>query len=88
VKQASKDQFGLKIKLPNGNVASRVLLVRIHDLGEMDKALYWLENTVNCGFINYPFMAEIDPFLENIRGEERFKKLLERVKYEWENFEV
>lgn len=26
--------------------------------------------------------------LENIRGEERFKKLMERVKNEWENFEV
>jgi TolB-like protein/lipopolysaccharide biosynthesis regulator YciM len=57
-------------------------------LGEVDKALYWLEKTINCGFINYPFMSEIDPFLENIRGEERFKKLMERVKYEWENFEV
>jgi len=32
VEQASKDRFGLKIKLPNGNVASRVLPVRIHDL--------------------------------------------------------
>jgi len=32
VEEASKDQFGLKVKLPNGNVASRVLPVRIHDL--------------------------------------------------------
>jgi len=30
--QASQDRFGLKIKLPNGNVASRILPVRIHDL--------------------------------------------------------
>lgn len=29
---ASQDQFGLKINLPNGNVASRILPVRIHDL--------------------------------------------------------
>jgi hypothetical protein len=28
------------------------------------------------------------PFLVNIRCEERFKKLLERVKYEWEHFEA
>ena len=33
-------------------------------------------------------LAEKDPFLENIRGEPRFKKLMERVKHEWENFEV
>ena len=32
VEQAAKDQFGLKVKLPNGNVASRVLPVRIYDL--------------------------------------------------------
>ena len=57
-------------------------------LGEKEKSLEFLENAVNRGFINYPLIAKIDPFLENIRGEERFKKLMERVKYEWENFEV
>jgi TolB-like protein/cytochrome c-type biogenesis protein CcmH/NrfG len=36
VKQASQDQFGLKVKLPNGNVANRVLPVRIHDLDNDD----------------------------------------------------
>jgi tetratricopeptide (TPR) repeat protein/Tfp pilus assembly protein PilE len=36
VEQASNDQFGLKVKLPNGNVASRVLPVRIHHLDVAD----------------------------------------------------
>jgi TolB-like protein/Flp pilus assembly protein TadD len=36
IEQASKDQFGLKVKLPNGNVASRVLPVRIYDLDTAD----------------------------------------------------
>ena len=36
VEQASKDPFGLKIKLPSGNVASRVLPVMIHDLDPED----------------------------------------------------
>ena len=36
VELASKDKFGLKVKLPNGNVASRVLPVRIHDLDKTD----------------------------------------------------
>jgi len=36
VEQASNDQFGLKVKLPNGNVASRVLPVQIHDLDNAD----------------------------------------------------
>jgi len=33
-------------------------------------------------------LADIDPFLANIRGEPRFQKLMQRVKYEWEHFEV
>jgi len=36
VDQASQDQFGLKVRLPNGNVASRVLPVQIHDLDSDD----------------------------------------------------
>ena len=56
-------------------------------LDQPNDALDWLENAINRGFYNYPFM-EVDPFLKNIRGEERFKKLMERVKYEWEHFEV
>ena len=56
-------------------------------LDQPNDALDWLENAINRGFYNYPFM-EVDPFLDNIRGEERFKKLMERVKYEWEHFEA
>src|SRR5512133_3657220 len=37
VEQASNDQFGLKVKLRSGNVASRILPVRIHDLDTGDK---------------------------------------------------
>jgi hypothetical protein len=36
VEQASKDQFGMKVKLPGGNVTNRVLPVRIHDLDNED----------------------------------------------------
>ncbi len=45
---ASKDQFGLKVKLPGGNTASRVLPVRIHDLDADDKKLV---ETVLGGFL-------------------------------------
>ena len=55
---------------------------------QKQEALEWQEIAIETGIINYPLLAENDPFLENIRGEERFKKLMERVKYEWENFEV
>ena len=55
---------------------------------EKEESLKWLENAVNRGFINYPLLSEQDKLLNNIRGEERFKKLMKRVKHEWENFEV
>jgi TolB-like protein len=40
VEQASNDQFGLKVKLPNGNVASRVLPIVIYDLDKHDIKLF------------------------------------------------
>ena len=36
VEQAARDQFGLKIKLPSGNVSIRVLPIRIYDLDPED----------------------------------------------------
>jgi Tfp pilus assembly protein PilF len=39
IEQASQDQLGLKVALPNGNVASRILPVRIHDLDNADLKL-------------------------------------------------
>jgi len=57
-------------------------------LGEKDQAPDWLENAVDRGFINDPLLAEKDPLLANIRNEPRFQKLMERVKCEWEHFEV
>jgi len=57
-------------------------------IGKEEKALESLETAVKNGRIDYPFLSERDPFLENIRGEDRFKKLMKRVKHEWENFEV
>jgi serine/threonine protein kinase len=57
-------------------------------IGETEMALNWLESAVDLGFVNYPFICELDPFLINIRSEPRFQKLMERVKTEWEYFEV
>jgi TolB-like protein len=48
IEMASQDQFGLKVKLPNGNVANRVLPIQIHELEADDKKL--LENELG-GFL-------------------------------------
>jgi non-specific serine/threonine protein kinase len=63
-------------------VASRLSLA-----GAEKEALDWLHNAVSRGFINYP-LFQCDPFLTNIRGTERFKKLMVKAKHEWEHFEV
>jgi hypothetical protein len=57
-------------------------------IDEKEKALDWLENAVSRGFVAYPFLNDHDPFLDNIRGEERFKIMMEKVKYAWETFKV
>jgi eukaryotic-like serine/threonine-protein kinase len=40
VRMATEDRFGFKIKLPHGNVANRVLPIRIHDLDLEDIKLF------------------------------------------------
>ena len=56
-------------------------------LGAKKEALDWLENAISRGFLDYRLMAHDFP-LDNIRGDERFKKLMERAKYESDHFEV
>ena len=56
-------------------------------LGEKEIVYMWMEHALDRDIINYTFWKGF-PFLENMRGEKRFKALLERIKYEWENFEI
>ena len=57
-------------------------------LDEKEKSMEWLENAVERGFFNYPFLNEFDPFLENIRTEKRFETLIKKVMKEWEQLGV
>jgi hypothetical protein len=42
-------------------------------INKKSDALNWLENSVDHGFVNYPFINDYDPLLKNISSEERFK---------------
>jgi tetratricopeptide (TPR) repeat protein len=73
--QSSHDQFGLKIPLPNGNVASRVLPVRIHEpdisdikLFEMvlGGALRGVDFIYKSVGVNRPLRASEDRPLDNL----------------------
>ena len=38
--------------------------------------------------INYPFLSEHDRYLDNVRGDARFREAMVRARREWERFEV
>src|SRR5258706_15519689 len=74
-KMASEDQFGRDIKLSNGNVASRILPIKIHDLDEEDRSLLEMElagvlRAVEFIFksqgVNRPLRATEDHTLDNL----------------------
>jgi tetratricopeptide (TPR) repeat protein len=47
-------------------------------------AVRWLRICMTRGFVNYPFLAERDPFLEPIRGDAAFQRLMGEVRQRWE----
>ena len=51
-------------------------------VGEKEKALDWLERWIDRGSFNYPMPAHGEP----LRGELRFRRLLDRIRPEWERF--
>jgi eukaryotic-like serine/threonine-protein kinase len=57
-------------------------------LNEREAALDWLEESVGLGFLNYPLVAMLDPFLENVRRESRFERLMIQMRERWEALEV
>ncbi len=57
-------------------------------LGHGSEALWWLENAMERGFLNYPMLHLWDPLLEPVRRDSRFLHLLGTVRERWENFQV
>ena len=57
-------------------------------IDEKPQALEWLENAIRRGFINFPFLAESAPFLNNVRDDSRYRQLMTKVKRQWNRFEM
>jgi tetratricopeptide (TPR) repeat protein/TolB-like protein len=75
IEQASNDQYGLKVKIPNGNIASRILPVRIHDLDTEDiklcesalgSVLRGVEFIYKSAGVNRPLRSLEEKPLENL----------------------
>ena len=51
-----------------------------------EQAMDWIENALDRGFFNYPFVAQQDPLLNNLRDTPQFNELLARMKTRWQAF--
>ena len=75
IDSASEDMFGLKIKLPNGNVANRVLPIRVYDLDNADiklceallgGALRSVEFIYKSAGVNRPLLSKEENLHDNL----------------------
>jgi eukaryotic-like serine/threonine-protein kinase len=57
-------------------------------IDEIPTSLEWLNIAVERGFINFPLLHHLDPFLQNVRGEPGFALLMQSTRQKWEAFEV
>lgn len=57
-------------------------------IDEIPTSLEWLTAAVEKGFINYPLLHHLDPFLQKVRGEPGFARLMQSTRQQWEAFEV
>src|SRR5664280_2014721 len=79
VEQASQDQFGLKVKLPGGNVANRILPIQIHDLTAEDRTL--LEKELGGVLRSIEFIYKESGVDKPLAPEDNEKKNLNNTKY-------
>ena len=55
-------------------------------VGETEKALYYLECAINWGFSNYQFLSQHNRFLKPLYGNPRFEELMLQAKEKQEKF--
>jgi TolB-like protein/predicted metal-dependent HD superfamily phosphohydrolase/Flp pilus assembly protein TadD len=78
-KMAKEDQFGRDIKLSNGNVASRILPVKIHDLDAQDNALFG--NELGGALRSIEFIFKSPGVNRPLRPDDRREDNLNRLAY-------
>ncbi len=49
-------------------------------VGEAERALYWLDHAIGYGIANVRFLQQYDPFLANLRTDERFERLISKAR--------
>jgi TolB-like protein len=78
-KMSKEDRFGLDIKLSNGNVASRILPIKIHELDAQDKA--FLENELGGALRSVEFIYKEPGVNRSLKVEDKEEKNLWGTNY-------
>jgi len=55
-------------------------------VGETEAALDAVQRMIELGIVNYPFLAEYEPFFSPLRSEPRFGRLMEQARERWNAF--
>jgi tetratricopeptide (TPR) repeat protein len=79
IELASQDQFGLKVKLSNNNVANRILPIQIHDLAIEDKSL--LEKELGGALRAIEFIYKEPGVNKPLTSKDNDKKNLNNTEY-------
>lgn len=79
IELATHDRFGIKVKLPNGNVASRVLPIRIHELDGQDLIL--CESALGTYLRGVEFIYKEPGVNKPLKADDDEKKNLNNTKY-------
>ena len=56
-------------------------------VGETEAALDAVQRMIELGIVNYPFLAEYEPFFSRLRSEPRFGQLMELSRERWNAYE-
>ena len=78
-KLAQEDTFGRDIRLYNGNIASRILPIKIHDIDEEDKML--IENELGETFRSINFIYKEPGVNRPLKPADNEDKNLNKIKY-------
>jgi TolB-like protein len=79
---------GIKDIATASDVFPRILAQGYALAGMPERALYWLGIAIDRGFINYPFLAQHDPFFQRLRTHPGFVQLMEVAHGRWERFDA
>jgi len=57
-------------------------------IGDHERALEWLERSIDRGYCIWPFFAKHDRLLDPIRDDPRFDALMEKARAGWESYQA